>query len=114
MNDTGAGLSADAGEIVAVMEQGVDEGAVFIASGGMNDEARRFVDDQDVGIFVEDFERDVLGDDLSRDGFWNGEGDGVASFESGTRFGGFAVESGVVGSNEVLDAGAREFRQLAM
>ena len=35
-----------------------DEAGKFVALGRMTDEARRFVDDQQVGVFVEDVEHD--------------------------------------------------------
>ena len=53
------------------MEQGVDEGAGFVADGGVHDEAGLFVDDDDVGVFVENFDGDVFGLRLDGDGFGN-------------------------------------------
>ena len=90
------------------MKECVDEGAVFVASGGVDDEAGGFVDDEQIGVFVEDFERDVLGEDFGGDRFWEGEGNGVAQFECGARLAGFAIEQRVAGADEILDAGAGE------
>ena len=35
-------------------EQGVDQGAVFVAWGGMDDQSSRFVEDDEVGVLVQD------------------------------------------------------------
>ena len=49
VDDAGALLAADAGQLVAGMgEQGVDQRAVEIARRGMDDEARRLVEDDEV------------------------------------------------------------------
>ena len=53
MHDAGALDAIDAGELaIAVMEEGVDEGAVRIAVSRVNDHAVRFVDDDEIVIFV--------------------------------------------------------------
>jgi hypothetical protein len=106
MDDAGAGFTADAGEVVAVMEEGVDEGAVGVAGGGVDDEAGGFVDDEDVAVLIEDFDGDVLGDDFDGGGVGDGEGDEVAGANDGAGLGGFGVETAVVGFDEVLEAGA--------
>lgn len=106
MDDAGAGFTADAGEVVAVMEEGVDEGAVGVAGGGVDDEAGGFVDDEDVAVLIEDFDGDVLGDDFDGGGVGDGEGDEVAGADDGAGLGGFGVEAAVVGFDEVLEAGA--------
>lgn len=110
VDDAGASFTAYAGEVVAVMEEGVDEGAVGIAGGGVYDEAGGFVDDEDVAILVEDFDGDVLGDDFDGGGVGNGEGDEVAWADDGAGLGGFGVEAAVVGLDEVLEAGAGVLR----
>ena len=66
VDDAGAELAADAGEVADVVEQGVDEGARAVAGRGMHDDARRLVDRDQVLVLVEDRERDRLG--LDRDG----------------------------------------------
>lgn len=111
VNDAGAGLSADAGEVVAVMKEGVDEGAVGVTRGGVDDEAGGLVDDEDVRVLVEDVEGDVLGGDLDGDSLRDGKEDGVARLEDGAGFGGLAIKRGVAGLDEVLEAGAGVLRQ---
>ena len=43
-----------------MVEQGVDQGAVEIARRGMDDHARRLVDDEQMLVLEDDLERDVL------------------------------------------------------
>src|SRR5947209_14851857 len=45
---------------VAMMKQGIDQSAVEVARGGVNHQARRFVDHQQVLVLEYDLERDVL------------------------------------------------------
>src|SRR6185312_566254 len=51
----------DFGELRIVVQQRVLQRAGRIAGAGMHDEARRLVDDDDVGVLVADVERDLLG-----------------------------------------------------
>ena len=60
MDDAGAQLAADAAQVVDVVEQGVDQRAVGVAGGRMDDHARGLVDDHDVGVLVDDVERQRL------------------------------------------------------
>ena len=60
MDDAGAQLAADAAQVVDVVEQGVDQRAVGVARGRVDDHARRLVDDDDVGVLVDDVERQGL------------------------------------------------------
>ena len=53
--------AADAGQAVAAMvDQRVDQRAGPVAGAGMDDKAGRLVDDDQLGVLVEDVERDVL------------------------------------------------------
>ena len=47
--------------VAAVGDQRVDERADGVAGGGVHDEACRLVDDDEVGVLVDDVERDRLG-----------------------------------------------------
>ena len=60
MNDSRPQLAADAAEVLYVKHQRVDERAVRVARRRMHDKAGRFVDDHDVRIFKQDFERQIL------------------------------------------------------
>lgn len=105
VDDARSGLSTDAGEVVAMMKQSIDQGAVRVACGGVDDEARGFVDDEDVAVLIEDLQGNVLGDDFDGGGVGNSEGDLIARANDGTGLGGFTVEAGVVGFDQVLEAG---------
>lgn len=54
VNDAGALDAADAGELAfAVVEQGIDEGAIRVAGRGVDDDAVLFVEDENVFVLVE-------------------------------------------------------------
>lgn len=78
MDYSGAGDAADAGKLPgAVVQQRVDQRAVSIARSGMDDHARRLVDHDEVGVFVDDVQRNILRDCLSFCGGWNVQGEGL-------------------------------------
>ncbi len=113
VDDAGAFDAADAGELaLAVVEESVDEGAVGVSGAGVDDHAVGFVEDDDVFVFVEDVEGDVLGCVFEGDGFGDDDGDFVAGFDGVAWFGGVAVEGDELLADERLDAGAREFGEL--
>ena len=60
VDDAGTKLAADAAQIAHVKQQRVDERAVGVAGGGMNDQAGRFVDDHEVAVFEKNRERHLL------------------------------------------------------
>ena len=96
MNDAWAFDSVDASELVsAMMEEGVDEGAVGIACGGMDDHAMSFVEDDEVFVFVKDIERDILWDEFEGDGLWDGDANNVAQVQRLFRLGGVVVDENV-------------------
>ena len=105
MDDARSGLATNAREVVAMMKESIDEGAVGVACGGVDDEAGGFVDDEDVAVLIKNFDGDVLGDDFDSGGVGDSEGDLIARADDGTGLGGFAVEAGVVGFDQVLEAG---------
>jgi hypothetical protein len=111
MDDARAGLATDAGEVITVVQEGVDEGAVGVAGGGVDNESRGFVDDKDVAVLIEDFDGDVLSGDFDGGGLGDGEGDLVSGADNGAGFGGFAVELSVSGFDEVLEAGTGVLRE---
>lgn len=113
VNDARALDSIDAGELVsAVMEKGVDEGAIGIACGGVNHHAVRFVEDDEVFVFVQDVERDVLRNEFEGDGFGDGDADEVTRVEGLFGFGGALVDEDVAFFDEGLQARARVFLEL--
>lgn len=92
VDDAGPFDAADAGELApAMVEQCVDEGVLEVASGGVDDHAGGFVDDDEVGIFVEHGERDGFWLVFQRAGSRNLNRDGIAGARLVTRLAGFAV-----------------------
>ena len=61
MDDAGALDAADAGQVAAVGEQGVDQRARLGPRRGVDDQALGLVDDDEVGVLVDDVERDGFG-----------------------------------------------------
>ncbi len=51
-------------QILTVMEESVDQGAGGVSSSRMNDETGRFVDQQEILVFVDDVKRDFLSLDV--------------------------------------------------
>ena len=67
----------------AVMEQRVDQGPVVVARRGVDNEAGRLVDNDEVIVFERDVERNVLWRGRSGDGLWNRNGEARARGELG-------------------------------
>ena len=65
MHDARTQLAADAAEIGDVVEQRVDQRARVVARRRVHDHAGGLVHDDDVGVLVEDGERQILGHDLA-------------------------------------------------
>jgi len=73
VDDAGAEVAADVGEVGEVEEERVDEGTAVAgvvggSGSGVNHHAGGFVDDGEVLVFVEDVEGNVLGDGVE----WRG------------------------------------------
>jgi hypothetical protein len=113
VDNAGALLAADAGEGCAMRQERMDERMARVAGGGMDHEARRLVEDQQIGVLEEDIERDFLG--LEQGGFGGGFRDGhegvVSDFVAG--FGGLSGESNVALLDEGLQPGAGDVGQLS-
>ena len=80
MHDARTLLAADAAQIVDVMEQRVHQRAAGVAGGGMHDHARRLVHDDEVGILIDDGERQRLGGRRRVHRFENLDGDLLSGF----------------------------------
>jgi hypothetical protein len=112
MDDARAEVSAYAGELVEVEEEGVDEGALgagFVSGSGagVDHHACRLVDDGEVFVFVEDVERDVFGGGVERWGLGGAfDLDGFAAVELLLGLGGMAVDADLLVFDEKLDAGS--------
>jgi len=47
-----------------MIEQGIDQRAAFVSRGGVNDHTAFFVDNNDVGVLIENIQRDILRHDI--------------------------------------------------
>lgn len=111
MDDAGPLDSADAGELaVAVVEECVDEGAVGVPGGRVDDHAVGFVEDDDVLVFEYDVERDVLRGGYVRDCLGNYDGYSISTFYAVARLSGLIIDEDVLLADERLDTGAGKIR----
>jgi hypothetical protein len=112
VNDSGAGDAADAREAVAAMgQQRIDQGAVGRAGRGVGGHARRLVDDDKVGVLVENGQGNGLG--LGRGRRDGRQGDGI---EAGLGLGGTAGQDRAIAADSALgqqglEPGARQGRE---
>lgn len=113
MDDAGPLDAADAGELtLAMVEEGVDEGAIWISGGRVDDEADRLVDDDVLVVFVDDIKGDVLREDLGALGLWNADRDEIPFGDRLLGPGGGVVEEDVLRFEKRLDARPREVGEL--
>jgi hypothetical protein len=116
MDDAGAEVAAYVGEFGEVKEEGVDEGASVAlvqtaqggsAGSGVDHHAGRLVDDGEVLVFVEDFERDIFGDGVEGGGLRSAfDLDGFSAVEFLFGLGEVAVDANLASLDEELDAGS--------
>jgi hypothetical protein len=114
VDDAGAQFTADAAEVVAVMQESVDKGTVWIPCGGVDDQPRGFVEHEDVCVFIHDVQRYVLGLDGHVFRRWDDEGDAVTGSQFGAGLAGVVVDLGVGTFDEVLEACAGEVWDFAL
>ncbi len=96
------------GQILQMVCKGVHERCGVVAVTGMDDHARRLVDQQQVVVLVGNFERDVFGNDLDFAlGIGHHQRDAVAGFDLVARLRGFAVDQDIACVGSRLDAVAR-------
>ena len=93
VDDAGAlGPSSGGKAARAVVQQGGGEGARRPAGAGMHGDPRRFVQDNDVGVLVQDVERDGFRFHVPRGGVGNSDGHGRADRKKVTWLHGLARE----------------------
>ena len=110
VHDAGAALAADAGQALAAMgDEGVDQRAVRIAGGGVDDQAGRLVQHQQIGVLIEYRERQVLAERGCGFGCRGAKLVGGAGLHGFRDIGGdVAVASQQAFQDHALDAGARD------
>lgn len=94
------------------VQQGVDYGAGFHSRARMNDHARGLVDDDEVFIRIEDFERDGLRLRVHGRRRRNFDGDCIASLDAMGALGWRAIHARVTVVEQGLDARAAEIRKM--
>ncbi len=113
VHDPRTQLASDAREVLAVGEQRVDEGAVLVAGSRVHHHAGALVDHDDVWVFVQHLERDLLRLRLGRRGRGDDDGDGVASLQLERGLLLLAVHRGAAVVDEPCRGGPGEFGDAA-
>ena len=104
MHDAGSGDAADAAEFaVAMMEQRVDQRPLGVSGGGVDDQARGFVEHQQIVILEHDVERDGLRGGGGGVGFGPADGDALTGAGGVGRFDGAAIDADVAAGDEPLN-----------
>ena len=113
VDDAGTLHPADTGQTIAAMgNQGVDEGASFIACTGVDHQPRRLVDDNEVGVLVDDGELDILRCGISGQGRWDRHDELFATLEPvATVDDRAAIHCDVTIRDQLLKAGAADCRK---
>ncbi len=94
-----------------MVEQGVDERAIGISRGRVDDHAGGFVEDHEVVVLKQDFQWNVLRFVVERHGFGDDDGDPVAELHGVAWLGGVAVDLDELLADERLDARAGKIRE---
>lgn len=107
VNDAWTHFSSDATEIGDVVQQGVDQCAIWIALSGVDDKAVGLVEHDDVIVFKQNRQWHILRLDGYRGDFGDGEVNGITKFQSHPGFGRRAIEGGVAVFDQILETRAR-------
>jgi len=114
VDDAGSVLFRSGGKRAPIMQQGIDEGSLFVARADVNDHSGWFVDDQEIGVLMEDFKWNIF-----RTGpggrfrwfFFNHEEIPALHFVAAAN--GFSLEGDAPCLDEGLDLGTREVGKMA-
>ena len=102
--------AVDARQVLAVMEQRIDERAVRCSRRRMDDHAARLVDDDDVRILVEDVQGDGFRQDLQLPRFGNFRLHGIPCAQLRVCLRRPAVDEDAAAFDQLLDMGARNLQ----
>lgn len=113
MDDARPRDAGDAAELaLAMMEEGVHKRPPVVAGRGVDNEARGFVDDNDVLVFEEDVERDVFGLGAGGNRFGPMDFDDIPSAGGMGRFDDSAVHADVPLLDHALEDAAADLGEL--
>ena len=113
MDDAGAHLPTDAGQIGAVVQQRIHQGAVLVAGGRVHREAGGLVEHDQMPVFKQHIQGDVLGQQIGK-----GLGRGhpklhlIARAQGGLGAAHHPIHPHVAGIDELLNAGPALLRPL--
>ena len=108
VNYAGSGRFSNSHESGEVREEGIGEGIALVGRAGMGGEACRFVDGQQVVIFVDYVQGEGLGGGRDRGLGAKVKLQPVGLFQPVARFGDLAVDSDPALGDQLLDSGAGE------
>jgi hypothetical protein len=106
VDDAGAFLSADRGQIFAMSQEGIDERVLLMTRPGMHDEPGRFVKNEEIVVFEKNLERDRLGLRIALFDFGFTYFDYVADADRIARSRRFAVHANKSGADQCLKSSA--------
>ena len=114
VHDAGAERVATGGHGAAVVEDGVDQRALPMPGGGVDDEPGGFVEAEQVIVLIENVERDILGLNVGgSDGLGRNLCVDAVAFPHGIgSAGGVAIDADESSGERFLPAGAAELRPL--
>ena len=109
MHDAWSLDSADPRKLAfAVVEQGIDQGAIVIAHGGVHDHAWFFIDDDHVVILEKNLQRNFLGDRLRRHSLGDQHRDAITELDGISRLNSLVVAQNEFLADQFLNPRARE------
>ncbi len=97
---------ADGGQVLAMGEERVDKGAVWVSGGGVDDHSGRLVDGDQMLVFIEDVEGDCLGGEGAFGGKLKADLDLVICFCGNSFFDRLAIEKDKAVLDQLLEVGA--------
>jgi hypothetical protein len=107
MDDAGAQLAANAAEIVYLVEQRIDQRALRVAGGRMDDHACGLVDDDDVLVLIHNVEIVIFWLRRGADGVWDVDGNRISGAHDAIRRYGLAIDRDLAVFNQALNLRSR-------
>ena len=112
MDYAGTFLTGNAGQVVTVIEQAMDQGATLVSAGGMYHDAGRLGEHHQIIIFIKNFKRNFFRDKGAGRQRRNVDRNQIINMDSMTCLPGMAVEQNMSILDETLKDGASKVCQL--